>query len=132
MFSTAGGVGEAGVNGGGSAGPRGKEWTAGTIAGGLLLGGGNGAVVVAGQWVPSGLAALLVGTVPLWIVLVDWLAGSRVCPSTRSGMWVVVGVAAIGILAGSPGVGAGGPGEAVAAVLGLAGCAPWACGSHSS
>ena len=109
--------------------PSAKQWKAATISGGLLLGGGNGAVVVAVQWVPSGLAALLVGTVPLWIVLVDWLAGSRVCPSTRSGIGVVVGFAGIAILAGSPGVGAGGPREAFAAVLVLAGSLSWALGS---
>lgn len=109
--------------------PSAKQWKAATISGGLLLGGGNGAVVVAVQWVPSGLAALLVGTVPLWIVLVDWLAGSRVRPSTRSGIGVVVGFAGIAILAGSPGVGAGGPREAFAAVLVLAGSLSWALGS---
>ncbi len=109
--------------------PSAKQWRAATISGGLLLGGGNGAVVVAVQWVPSGLAALLVGTVPLWIVLVDWLAGSRVRPSTRSGVGVVVGFAGIAILAGSPGVGAGGPREAFAAVLVLAGSLSWALGS---
>ena len=33
---------------------------------------GNGAVGWAEQRVPSGLAALLVAVVPLWMVLIDW------------------------------------------------------------
>ncbi|MBI5808630.1 MAG: EamA family transporter [Ignavibacteriales bacterium] len=38
------------------------------IIGLLLLGGGNGFVVFAEQWVPSGLTALLITTVPFWVV----------------------------------------------------------------
>ncbi len=113
----------------GMARPRTKQWKAAAISGGLLLGGGNGAVVVAVQWVPSGLAALLVGTVPLWIVLVDWLAGARVRPTTRSAIGVVVGFAGIALLAGSPGVGGGGAGEACGAGWVLAGSLSWAAGS---
>ena len=109
--------------------PSSKQWKAATISGGLLLAGGNGAVVVAVQWVPSGLAALLVGTVPLWIVLVDWLAGARVRPTIRSAVGVVVGFAGIALLAGSPGVGAGGAREVFGAALVLGGSLSWAVGS---
>lgn len=41
------------------------------IAGLLLLGGGNGLVVYAEQWVPSGLTALLITTVPFWVVGIE-------------------------------------------------------------
>ena len=109
--------------------PSTKQWTAAAISGGLLLAGGNGAVVVAVQWVPSGLAALLVASVPLWIVLVDWLAGARVRPATRSAVGVIVGFAGIALLAGSPGVGAGGAREAFGAALVLGGALSWAVGS---
>jgi len=37
----------------------------------LLLGGGNGFVVFAEQWVPSGLTALLITTVPFWVVGIE-------------------------------------------------------------
>ncbi len=37
----------------------------------LLLGLGNGGVVVAEQWVPSGLAAVLVATSPFWMAAVE-------------------------------------------------------------
>lgn len=47
------------------------EWRA-AISGTLLLLGGNGAVAWAEQRVPSGITALLVAVVPLWMVLLDW------------------------------------------------------------
>ena len=40
-----------------------------------MLVGGNGSVTVAEQWVPSGLAALMVATVPLWAALFAGLWG---------------------------------------------------------
>ncbi len=52
--------------------PEPRHWLGATVVGGLLLWGGNGGVVWAEQTVPSGLAALMVATVPLWMVLIDW------------------------------------------------------------
>lgn len=49
------------------------DWKTGVISGALLLLGGNGLVVWAEQRVPSGIAALLVAVVPLWMVLLDWM-----------------------------------------------------------
>ncbi len=43
------------------------QWRAAAIVGGLLLLGGNGGVVFAEQWVPSGLAAVMVATSPFWM-----------------------------------------------------------------
>ncbi|MGK9477783.1 EamA family transporter [Melioribacter sp. OK-6-Me] len=42
-----------------------------TVVGILLLGFGNGFVVFSEQWIPSGLAALLITTVPFWIVGIE-------------------------------------------------------------
>src|SRR5205807_1574308 len=42
---------------------------AATVAGTLLCFGGNGLVTVAEQHVPSGIAATLIASVPLWIIL---------------------------------------------------------------
>jgi drug/metabolite transporter (DMT)-like permease len=46
--------------------PTRVQWRNGFIVGALLLGGGQGGVAFAEQWVSSGLAALMVATVPLW------------------------------------------------------------------
>lgn len=49
-----------------------EQWRNAAIVGLLLLVGGNGAVVFSERMVPSGLAALLVAVVPIWVVLIDW------------------------------------------------------------
>lgn len=54
--------------------PPGKvHWKSAIILGALLLLGGNGSVVWAEQFVPSGLASLVIATIPLWMVLLQWL-----------------------------------------------------------
>ena len=55
--------------------PRPIEWRSAAIVGVLLLLGGNGLVVWAEQTVPSGIAALIVSSVPLFMVALDWLLG---------------------------------------------------------
>jgi drug/metabolite transporter (DMT)-like permease len=49
------------------------HWRSAAIIGALMVLGGNGVVTWSEQRVASGLAALLVAMVPLWIVLLDWL-----------------------------------------------------------
>lgn len=58
------------------------EWRSAIIVGLLLLVGGNGGVVWAEQFVPSGVAALIVGTAPIWMVLIDALR-----PNGRKANW---------------------------------------------
>jgi len=52
--------------------PDKKHWGPAFISGGFLLFGGNGCVVWAEKYVPSGLAALFIALVPLWMVLFEW------------------------------------------------------------
>lgn len=109
--------------------PTPRQWRDAAVVGGLLFVGGNGAVVVAEQWVPSGLVALLVASVPLWMVLVDWGWGSGDRPSARVASGLLLGFAGVGVLAGSPGAGAGGALEFFGAGLVVAGSLAWATGS---
>jgi drug/metabolite transporter (DMT)-like permease len=70
------------------------EVAGGLLVGVLLLAGGNGFVTVAEQDVPSGLAALIIASVPLWVVVLRALAGERVAAVTLGGVGVgFVGVA---------------------------------------
>ena len=80
--------------------PTGIQWRAAAIVGGLLLLGGNGLVTWGEERVPSGLAALLVATVPLWMVLLDWLflRGGR--PPGRVFLGLILGLAGIVLLIG--------------------------------
>ncbi|HJZ87625.1 MAG TPA: drug/metabolite exporter YedA [Polyangia bacterium] len=112
----------------GAAPPSGANWRATAIIGGLLLLGGNGSVVWAEQRVPSGLAALLVATVPLWMVVME-----AIRRRTRPGLPVVAGVllglAGLAILVGPDQLaGSRRPDPLGAAVLGLASLS-WAVGS---
>src|SRR3954470_9716150 len=55
-----------------------RELAACAAVGAALLLGGNGLVAVAEQDVPSGLAALVVASVPLWVVVFRFASGERV------------------------------------------------------
>jgi len=113
--------------------PERVHWRNAWITGGLLLLGGNGAVVWAQQWIPSGLAALLVSTVPLWMVLVDWLWGKGSAPTLGlmvGLLWGMLGVAIlVGSAAGDAAAGGASPLAPVAAVVVLGGAFSWAVGS---
>jgi drug/metabolite transporter (DMT)-like permease len=51
--------------------PTRRQWIAGAIVGLFLLLGGNGLVSWAEQRVESGIAALIIGTSPIWMVIFD-------------------------------------------------------------
>ncbi|MEY4640834.1 MAG: putative inner rane transporter YedA, partial [Pseudomonadota bacterium] len=57
----------------GAAHPEPKQWLQLGVVGVLLFLCGNGFVVWAEQYITSGLAALLVALLPLWLLLFDWL-----------------------------------------------------------
>jgi drug/metabolite transporter (DMT)-like permease len=79
--------------------PTRHEWRSTLIVGGLLLFGGNGGVMVAEQFVPSSLAALVIATVPLWMVLLNWKWGDRMRPTRGVTIGVGLGVIGIGLIA---------------------------------
>src|SRR2546426_134289 len=58
----------------GEARPGFKQWRASAIVGTLLFLGGNGGVVWAEQRVPSGITALIVASVPLWMAFIAFIA----------------------------------------------------------
>jgi drug/metabolite transporter (DMT)-like permease len=62
----------------------------------LLLAGGNGLVSIGEQRVPSGVAALIVASVPLWIVVLRALLRDRPSPITALG--VLVGFSGVALL----------------------------------
>ena len=55
--------------------PTRSQWAAAGLVGILLLGGGNGGVAFAEQWVGSGIAAVGIAAVPLWTALLIGLMG---------------------------------------------------------
>jgi drug/metabolite transporter (DMT)-like permease len=61
----------------GEAAPSGKQWASAAVIGTILLLGGNGGVVYAEQWVSSGIAATVIATTPIWMVVFSSLFGRR-------------------------------------------------------
>lgn len=81
--------------------PQKTEWRSATIIGIFLLLGGNGGVVWAEQFIPSSLAALLVATVPLWMVLLDALRSDAQKPGFTAMIGILIGFAGVALLIGS-------------------------------
>jgi drug/metabolite transporter (DMT)-like permease len=77
--------------------PRAVEWRTAIIVGALLLLGGNGMVMVAEQTVPSGIAAVIIATVPIWMSVFDALLTRR-APSLLAVGGLLVGLAGVAIL----------------------------------
>lgn len=82
--------------------PTWAQWRGASIVGALLLLGGNGGVVWAEQWVESGTAALVVASVPLWMVLFDWLRPGGRPPRASVWVGVLVGLTGVALLMGAP------------------------------
>ena len=109
--------------------PSRVEWRVGLIGGALLLLGGNGGVSWAEQRVPSGIAALLVAVVPLWMVLLDWLRPGGTRPRGAVFAGVGLGLAGLGLLVGPDAIRSGSGTDAVGATVLILASLSWAAGS---
>lgn len=110
--------------------PTRTEWRSAVVVGVCLLTGGNGSLVWTEQRVPSGLAALLVGTVPLWVVVLSSVRARGPRPGWSAWAGVVLGLAGMLLLVqgGRAGGGTGAVDPAGAFVITL-GAVSWAIGS---
>src|SRR4051812_17673044 len=83
-----------------------REVGGAALVGTLLMAGGNGLVVLGERTVPSGLAALIIASVPIWIVVMRKLTGERVGTDLIAG--VTLGLAGVaGVLRAGGGGGRG-------------------------
>src|SRR5215467_733884 len=73
--------------------PTATHWKTAAVTGVLLLFVGNGGVCWSEQVVPSGITALLVSMVSLWLVIVDWMrpGGHRPVPKVLLGLFLGIG-----------------------------------------
>jgi drug/metabolite transporter (DMT)-like permease len=81
------------------------QWRTAIVTGCLLLFLGNGTVSWAEKIVPSGIAALLVATVSLWMVLVDWLRPGGTRPGPRVVVGLLLGFMGLALLVGPKNLG---------------------------
>jgi len=77
---------------------RAAHWRSAAVSGFLLLVLGNGLVVIAEKRVESGLAALLVSTTPLFMVLLAWFFQGEKRPSLAVSVGVILGLAGVALL----------------------------------
>lgn len=103
-----------------------RQWGSATIVGGLLLLGGNGLVNLAELRIPTGVTALLVGTLPIWMVVLD-------AAVTRRGVSKLVIIGLLGGIAGVailvvPGADLSAI-EPIGALMALGSSVVWAVGS---
>src|SRR5438046_5348521 len=79
------------------------NWRTSLIIGACLLLAGNGGVTISERYIDSGLAALIVAIVPIYIVLLGWATGMAPRPTPIMWMGLAGGFVGVGILFG-PGV----------------------------
>lgn len=72
--------------------PSGRQWLQLAVVGTFLFLGGNGFVVWAEQFINSGLAALLVSTLPVWLILLDWLWAGGPRPTGAAMAGIALGI----------------------------------------
>src|SRR6266478_6352111 len=76
------------------------NWRVSLAVGACLLLAGNGGVTIAEKYIDSGLAALIVAIVPIYIVLLGWMTGMAPKPTPIMWLALVGGFVGVGILFG--------------------------------
>ena len=116
----------------GAAKPSKVHWAWATLLGGLLLLGGNGLVTWAEGTVPSGLACLIITTVPLWMVLLEAIRPGGTKPTLKVWLGLLLGFTGVSILVGPDGFTGGGLIDPLGALALLLASLSWAIGSITS
>jgi len=75
-----------------------RDWRTSLIVGGCLLLGGNGGVSLSEKYIDSGLAAVIVATVPIYIALLGWLTGMSSRPKPIVWLGLAGGFLGVAIL----------------------------------
>jgi drug/metabolite transporter (DMT)-like permease len=104
--------------------PRWRAWGDAMLAGALMFGGPYAALAWSEQRISSGMAALLVATLPFWLALIEWGRGTR--PSPRMLVGLTVGLAGVTLLVAH---GLTVPSAAAPIVVIILGELAWAAGS---
>ena len=108
--------------------PTVREWRDSTIVGAALLGGGMGMVAFAEQTVPSGITALLIALMPVWVAILGGLfLGERLPRLAVAG--IVLGFGGVAILVGPSATGGEGAFDPLGVAAVLFSPIAWSAGS---
>jgi len=105
--------------------PTKAQWRSAAILGFLMFFAANSTLVKGEETVPSGLAAVLYATLPLWVAVVGWLWQGEARPSGRSLVGLVLGFVGVVMMFGTDGKGI----DPLGGTLVLASAIFWAVGS---
>lgn len=105
------------------------HWRTALMVGGMLFLLGNGGVTWAEHSIASSLAALLVATEPLWIVLLNWSRRGGERPGGKVMLGLLVGFVGVWLLLSPGGGGAAGGVNIVGACVVIGAAFAWAAGS---
>jgi drug/metabolite transporter (DMT)-like permease len=107
-----------------------SQWPKALVIGALLLLCGNGGVTWAEKYIPSGFAALLVATEPLWVVILNWgLSHKRPNSKVLLGVFIGLGGVALLVSGGLKGGVTGSSISLVGVVVVIFAAFAWAAGS---
>src|SRR5688500_9506315 len=95
----------------------------------LMLAVGNGAVTWSEQRIPSGIAALLVASVALWMVLLEFLRRNGTRPTRLSILGLLLGFGGVGLLVGPAALSSARDLDVFAALVLVGASLSWAAGS---
>jgi drug/metabolite transporter (DMT)-like permease len=104
-------------------------WREASLLGALFFLGGNGAVVWAESRVPSGLTSLLIATMPLWVVLLDWLRPRGNRPPAMVLLGLALGFGGLALLVPPGRFGEPAAADRAGATVLVLGALSWAVGS---
>jgi drug/metabolite transporter (DMT)-like permease len=77
------------------------NWKSALAVGACLILVGNGGVTISEKFIPSGLASLIVATVPIHMVLLGWLSGMSPRPQPIVWLGLIAGFCGVAVLLGS-------------------------------
>lgn len=106
-----------------------RDWKTSVIVGACLLLGGNGGVTISEKFIETGLASLIVATVPVYITLLGWLVGISPRPSGIVWLGLAGGFLGVAILLGPELRFAGGGRAAIGMSILLVTSFIWSAGS---
>lgn len=113
----------------GCAHPTRAQWLRATLIGVLLFVVGNGGVVLAATSIPSGLVSLMVASVPIYIVLLEWIKPGGKAPGRFTAAGLVVGILGMVLLLGPSKIGGAASIDPVGVIWAMLASLGWAIGS---